>query len=153
WRVVGLSWSRLAVLGGLLLAAVVTLSYGLARVVLTPVWSLAVAVPLLWSPLGLSILPQYRDYAKAPFILAMILLMARLVTGTGRVGTVLGLAALGGGVAGIGLGFRNDVLITIVPFGIVLLALGRVTSSREWLVRVGAAGLFAVTFVVVARPV
>jgi len=153
WRIVGLSWPRLALFGGLLLAAVVTLSYSLARVALSPLWSLAVAAPLLWSPLGLSMLPHYRDYAKAPFILAMILLMARLVTGTGRVRTVLGLAALGGGIAGFGLGFRNDELITIVPFVIVLLALARVASSREWLVRLGAAGVFALTFVIVARPV
>src|SRR5215471_16284458 len=153
WWIVGVSWSRLAVFGGLLLAAVVTLSYGLARVALSPLWSLAVAVPLLWSPLGLSILPHYRDYAKAPFVLALVLLMARLVVGPGRVGTLLGLAALGGGIAGIGLGFRNDMLITIVPFLIVLLALAPVASSRGWLVRAGAAGVFAFAFVVVARPV
>ena len=153
WRIVGVSWSRLTVFGGLLLAAVVTLSYFIARVALSPQWSLAVAAPLLWSPLGLSILPHYRDYAKAPFILAMILLMARLVTGSGRGWTVLGLAVLGGSVAGIGLGFRNDVLITIVPFVIVLLALAPVASSRGWLVRAGAAGVFALAFVTVARPV
>jgi hypothetical protein len=153
WRIVGLSWSRLAMFGGLLLAAVVTLSYGLARVALSPLWSLAVAVPLLWSPLGLSVLPHYRDYAKAPFVLAMILLMARLVSGPGRVGTLLGIAALGGAIAGIGLGFRNDLLITLVPFVIVLLALAPVASSRVWLVRLGAVGVFALTFAVVARPV
>jgi hypothetical protein len=153
WKIVGVSWSRLAVLGGLLLAAVVTLSYGLARIALSPLWSLAVALPLLWSPLGLSILPHYRDYAKAPFVLALVLLMARLVVGPGRVGTLLGLAALGGGIAGIGLGFRNDLLITLVPFVIVLLALTPVASTRGWLFRLGAVGVFALTFAVVARPV
>lgn len=153
WMVVGVSWSRLVVYGGLLFAAVVTLAYAVARVALTRGWALAAVVPLLWSPLAFSVLPHYRDYAKAPFVLAMVLVIARLVTGDGRAATVFGLAALGGLVAGVGLGFRNDILITIVPLVIALLLLAPVAMRREWLVRLAATGVFLLTFVVVAGPV
>jgi hypothetical protein len=153
WLVVGVSWSRLAVFGGLLYAVVITLTYAIARVALGRGWAVASVVPLLWSPLAFSVLPNYRDYAKAPFILAMILVTARLVVGDGRAETVFGLAALGGLIAGVGLGFRNDILITIVPLVIALLALAPVAMPRAWLVRLAATAVFALTFAVVARPV
>jgi len=153
WMVVGVSWSRLAIYGGLLFAAAVTLAYGIARLALDRGWALAAVAPLLWSPLAFSVLPNFRDYAKAPFMLAMILVTVRLVIGDGRLATLFALSALAGAAAGVGFGFRNDVLITIVPFAIALVVLAPVVSPRPWLARAAATGVFAVTFAIVAWPV
>jgi hypothetical protein len=153
WRLAGISWSRLVVFGGLLFAIVVSLTYGLVGLSLGPLLGLAAALPLLWSPLAFSVLPHFRDYAKAPFMLAMILAMALLVTGSGRPARVVWLSVLGGAIAGVGLGFRNDILLTIPPFVVVVCLLTPVHAARAWRVRVAALVAFAAAFGAMGAPV
>jgi hypothetical protein len=153
WRFTGVSWSRLSVFGGVLFAIVVSLTYGLVGISLGPVLGLAATVPLLWSPLAFSVLPHFRDYAKAPFMLGMILTMALLVTQAGRPARVIWLAVLGGAIAGVGLGFRNDILLTIPPFVAVLCLLTPVQAARSWAVRAAALGAFAGAFGAAGAPV
>src|SRR2546427_4547732 len=68
------------------------------------------------SPIQLRFLPQLRDYAKAPFILTLILILGLLVVRPFTRRSLLTLATAYGAVMGVGLGFRNDLLINVLPF-------------------------------------
>jgi hypothetical protein len=153
WRFSDLSWSSLIWYGGILYGSVTALAYAIARVVLGRGLSLVVTTAVLVSALNLAILPHYRDYAKAPFMLAMILIMARLVVAPADARRVTMLAAAGGAVAGIGLGFRNDVLITVPPFIICVLLLTPWNLPRRWRTRLTALGAAVLAFTIVGFPV
>ncbi|HOK90083.1 MAG TPA: hypothetical protein PK379_08650 [Candidatus Hydrogenedentes bacterium] len=111
WRFQGISWDafkRLS-LGFLVLTAWIT--YGLMTVFL-PWW---IALPLtlfaMTSPGMLFTVRYLRDFAKAPFILA-VLWAALVFVKNGRRGQhALLFAATAGLLIGIGLGFRRDLIV------------------------------------------
>jgi hypothetical protein len=122
WKLFGISWTRLAVLFGLLYALTAVAVYGLFRLA-TPRAPAAIGAAIMtMSPLQLRYLPQLRDYAKAPFLLALIFILGLLVMRPFSRGRLLALAACYGAVAGIGFGFRNDLLIAALPFVVTVLA-------------------------------
>lgn len=153
WRMTGPSWSALVWYGGMLYGSVVALVYALTRVVLGRALSLTVTAAVFVSALNLAMLPHYRDYAKAPFILAMILVMARLVCGRPQSARVIALSAAGGALAAVGLGFRNDLLITVPPFIVTMLLFTPWDMPSLWRTRLLAVGAAALAFVVVGFPV
>ena len=75
WKITGVSWSRLVILPGALFGAVAALTYGVLRLGLSRVLALLALVPSVISTPNFMIVPQLRDYAKGPFLLATILLM------------------------------------------------------------------------------
>lgn len=79
WKVTGVSWTALDVLVCLMSAAVAALLYGLFRLVAGRLVSATVALLLTLSPANLSHLLSLRDYSKAPFVLAAVLILAALV--------------------------------------------------------------------------
>ena len=113
WKWSGISWSGLTPLFGILFALTLCAAYGLFRLAGPPLAALLAVVPLTVSAHHLGFLPQLRDYAKAPFILLLILIMARLAVTPLKRRRALLLAAAFGLVLGIGFGFRNDLLINI----------------------------------------
>lgn len=153
WKVLGVSWSGLAPLFGLFFGAVIVLAYALFRLAAPPALALMPALALTASALHLQNLPHLRDYAKAPFVLALILLMALLVRRPMGRAALLGVAALYGLVMGIGYGFRSDLLANIPPFVAVLLVFLPGGVRRNLGIKAAALALAAATFTVTAWPV
>jgi hypothetical protein len=116
WMVLGISWSGLSPLFGIFFGATTALVYALCRLVAGRVASLMCAAALCLSPLQIANLPNLRDYAKAPFTLGLVLILAALVLRPWRSRDVLALSLCYGLVMGFGLGFRGDLLIDIPPF-------------------------------------
>jgi hypothetical protein len=114
--------------------------------------ALGVTAAITGSTLNLLMIRYLRDYAKAPFILAGMFLMACLVTRASTRGQVLGLAAAGGLVVGLGLGFRNDLLLLIAPF-VFTLAFLLPPAIAPAMTRAAACLTFITTFAIAALPV
>ena len=122
WAVRGVSWSALWPLYGVLYGIAVAMCYGLFRIGMGRALSFAAALAVAFSAQHLSQLPGLRDYAKAPFMLGLILIAAHLARRSEGRRSILGLAGLFGVTLGIGFGFRNDIVIVVpILLGAVLL--------------------------------
>ena len=153
WKLTGVSWSKLVILPGVLFGAVATLTYGVLRLGLSPLFALLALVPSVISTPNFMIVPQLRDYAKGPFLLATILLMGALVMGSADRRRIVGLSALAGAVIGIGLGFRFDLVIAVLPFAltVALLVPSSVTLSTRILALAAFVALLAAATVPLSR--
>ncbi len=151
WKITGLSWSRLAILPGVLFGAVAALTYGLLRLAMSRRFALLALLPSVTSTPNFMQVPQLRDYAKGPFLLAVILIMGVVVLGPTDRRRAIGLSALAGAVVGLGFGFRADLVIAVLPFAIALAFLVPPTVSIP--ARLAAVVVFVVSFVVIAFPV
>jgi hypothetical protein len=150
WRVTGVSWSRLAVLSGILFGSVAALSYGVFRLALSRSLALLGMVPTFMSTSNLMLAPNLRDYAKGPFLLAVILIMGYLVLKKMSALRAIGWSAAGGAVVGLGLGFRTDLMIAVAP---VLLVLCLLAPSLAVGARAAAVAAFLGVFALVAWPI
>ncbi len=153
WGLFGVSWVSLAPLYGLLFGLNLALVYGLFRLGVNRVLALGGTLLFALAPSHLVVFPHLRDYAKAPFILAALLLMGWLVRRTHSGCRVLALSALLGAVIGVGLGFRQDVQICLVPAVAVLFFF---LEGRPWQrlpLKVGALVVLVGVFVLAAWPV
>ena len=97
-------------------------------------------------------LPHLRDYAKAPFTLALVLILGVLVITPVRPRTVLLLAFAYGAVLGVGYGFRTDFLANLPVLVIVLFAFLDGGVTRNLALKTAATALFLATFVGVSWP-
>jgi hypothetical protein len=153
WRLLGVSWTNVALLLGLLYAASAAAVYGVFRLAVGRVLAVAGALIMTASPLELRFLPQLRDYAKTPFILMLILILGLLVVLPFSRRRILVLAAAYGVVMGLGFGFRNDLLINVLPF-IVTVALFLPAPIRSHArLKLAALALGAASFVMCAWPI
>jgi hypothetical protein len=121
WRITGVSWRGLAPLYGTLFALSTLAAYGLFRTSLSRFTSVLGALALAGSTIQLIYLPHFRDYAKAPFLLAAGLALAWLVKYRLSTRGLVAAGAAYGVLLGIGVGFRNDLLIAVPPFMAVVL--------------------------------
>jgi hypothetical protein len=153
WKWTGVSWSGLAPLFGLMFACTLCAAYGLFRLAGGPVAGLLGVVPLAVSAHHLGILPALRDYAKAPFLLLVILVMARLALPPFSRAKALALSCVFGLTLGIGFGFRNDILISVPPFVLVIALLLPVKWYEEIRVKAACVALAAVMFAATAWPI
>jgi hypothetical protein len=153
WKWSGVSWSGLAPLFGLVFAVTLCAAYGLFRLTAGPAVSALAVLPLAISAHQLAYLPHLRDYAKAPFILFLLLIVVRLALPPYSRRRSLCLAATFGALLGVGLGFRNDLLITVPPFVGVVLLLLPVRWRDELATKAACLGLACITFVVCAWPI
>jgi hypothetical protein len=153
WKWSGVSWRGLAPLFGAMFGVTLCALYGLFRLVGGSVVALIGVVPLAISAHHLGILPQLRDYAKAPFILLLILVMAHLAMPPLRPRRSLILSCVFGLILGIGFGFRNDILINLPPFlaTVLLLTPGRWTGNLR--LKIACLALASLTFIVSAWPI
>ncbi len=122
WKIRGIAWSTLGALSAVLFGAAVAVTYGIFRLGMGRLFALGGAFAFAVSPIHLMELPHLRDYAKAPFALACILIIGVIVARSVRPRIALALSALYGVVAGIGYGFRSDLLIYLPPFFITVAA-------------------------------
>lgn len=130
WRILGIQWDafKILILFYFFLAAVAV--YGISRLCMNPLISLAVALAFVYAQPVLWTLPILRDFVKAPFILALILLLG--ITVRYRLTTlryVLVVVATGL-VLGLGLGFRRDMIV-FVPVALFFLLLSRLHPAKR----------------------
>jgi hypothetical protein len=153
WKLLGISWSGLGPLLGVYYAATTVLVYAMSRLLARPLASAAAAVAFMVSPLQLANLPQLRDYMKAPFSVALVLVLVALVIKERRDRAVLLYALAFGVTLGIGYGFRGDLLIDFPPFiaTILLFLPGRLGSRIA--VKAGAIVLAFAGFLMAAWPI
>jgi hypothetical protein len=153
WRVAGVSWTALDVLVAAFGGVVAVLLYGLFRLVAGRIAAAALALLLIISPANLTQLLSLRDYSKAPFMLAAVLILAVMVMRPARQAATLALAGLYGAVVGFGYGFRGDLAV-MVPFGALVVFLFLPGSFKGNLGRNGLAmATLLAGFLVVAWPV
>ena len=153
WRLLGISWSGMGPLFGLFFGTSTLIAYGILRLGMGRTLAALCAAGFATSSLHLINLPHLRDYSKAPFTLALVLILGVLVTTPVKRGVVLALAAAYGAVLGLGYGFRTDLLINLPVIVIALFAFvpGRL---RDHLILKGlATAAFLAAFVVVSWPI
>ena len=153
WMVLGISWSGLAPLFGVFYGSTTLLAYALCRLIVGRIAAAACAAVLSVSSLQLANLPNLRDYAKAPFTLALVLILIALVVRPWRPRDVLMLSLCYGLVLGVGYGFRTDLLIDIPPFLIAIAFFLPGGVLRDVSLRVAAVGLFTAGFVAAGWPI
>ncbi len=153
WRLLGISWSGMGPLFGLLFGGVTALAYGIFRLGMGRAVAIACSVGVATSSMHLLNLPHLRDYSKAPFTLGLVLILGLLVTRPVRRQTVLMLAAAYGGVLGLGYGFRTDLLINLPLMVVVLFGFLNGGVAKNLALKGMALALFLATFTVISWPI
>ena len=153
WRLFGVSWSALGPLFAILFGATIASVYGVFRLGMGPVLAVTGALVLSFSDLHLRYFPVLRDYAKVPFTVILIFLLGLLVTRRVTWKGALGIAAAYGAVLGLGFGFRTDFLADFLPFFVVLALFLDGGMLRNVGLKLAAAAVCVVTFLVAAWPV
>lgn len=153
WALTGLTWAGIDYLQGAMFGVSVGLTYLIGRLAMGRVAATVVAVVLLLSPIQLANLYDLRDYAKAPFFLASLLVAGLLITRRSRPRVVVGWCAAGGALLGFGFGIRTDVVVNLgLLVGVALACLpGRLVDT--WRLRIGAAAACLLSFCVIAIPI
>jgi len=153
WKVLGISWSGLGPFFGLLLAVTTVLAYAIGRLIVGRIAAVLCAVVMCVSPLQLANLPNLRDYAKAPFTLALLWILVALVLERRRRRDVILLALGYGLVMGIGYGFRTDLIIDIPLFLITVVLFLPGGVLRDLPLKAAAIACFALGFVAAGWPI
>jgi hypothetical protein len=152
WRVTGISWTALDGLAATLGALELLALYGLFRLVASRRIAIACAAVMLIAPFNLHQLMFLRDFSKAPFVLGSLFIIGCLVMRTFSTVTTVMLAVAFGVVAGVGYGFRSD-LIVMAPFGVAMILLFLPGPLRvTWRRNAAAAAAAAVAFLIAAAP-
>ncbi len=153
WKLSGLSWAGIDRLVGLLFGMAIALAYLAGRLALTPIAAAAVASLYMLSPLHLANLLDLRDYSKAPFFVATLLIAGVCVLRPRAPRTIVACAAAAGALIGCGFGVRTDIALNLaVVLGAVGLFLpGHVSGT--WKLRVAAAAVCMTMFLAAAAPI
>jgi hypothetical protein len=147
WALFGVSWTSLGPLLGLLFGLSTALCFVLFRFGMGRTLALLCAAAMVVSTSHLTNLPHLRDYAKAPFVLALIALMAAVVHGRASRRRLAMVSAAAGVVLGIGYGFRTDLLACIPPWlmSLWLFAPGGAARNLAW--KAQATAIFLAMFI------
>jgi hypothetical protein len=125
-------------------AVTCVLAYLIFRLGMSRIVALACAAAIVWSPSHLTMAGLPLEYAKAPWVLATVWLCGVLVV-RGSGGRSLGWTAFALGlVAGIGIGFKPDVMV-LVPLAVVtpLFFVDAARQAGRWRALAAAALLVA----------
>lgn len=152
WRIFGVAWSALVPLYGLLFGAAALALYSLFRLGMGRTWAAAGALLLAVSPVQLNNLVRLRDYAKAPFLLGALFLMALIVVQQMSRRARMALCTLGGVWLGLGLGFRMDVSVAMPAFCLCILVLSPGAVRETWVERVAGVLLLCAGYAAVGAP-
>jgi hypothetical protein len=153
WWLFGISWRAIGVLQAIVLSVTALILYGLFRLGMNRFLSAVGALLFISTPLVLSQLMSERDFFKAPFILGCILILGSLAKKGVSTRRYFLLAAGAGLVAGVGLGFRQDMTLCVAPSVAVLAFCPRSDSRRILLQRIAAIGLMLAVWYVCAWPI
>jgi hypothetical protein len=122
WRLLGVSYTSLAPLLGVLYGAYIIGCFVLLRLFFNRWLATFATVVLSFSPAAILMLRNLRDFSKAPFIIWSLVLLI-LTVRERHARRLLILAGLTGLVVGIGIGFRPDLKLMAL-LGAVVLAFG-----------------------------
>ena len=136
WRASGPTWVGIDRLIGLMFGLSVALAYLTCRVKMPSGVSLAVALLFMFSPLQLANAGDLRDYSKAPFFLASLLIVALLVSRRLAPAIVLVLAAAAGAVLGFGYGVRTDIAINLIVVIVTIVGFLPDPIRESWKLRI-----------------
>jgi hypothetical protein len=153
WKVLGISWSNVFFLNALLFGIMAVLCYAILRLGLNRIYSVLGTLFFCFSRLVIIYLPQLRDFSKAPFIFAVILILGFLVTRETTKKKLYFLSILAGLVIGIGFGFRSDILVFLPAFPLVIFLFLPVGIKRDMLSKLWASLLYLGSFIVFALPI
>lgn len=149
----GVAWQSLVPLYALLYGTANALGYGIFRLGMGPRLSTLFSLLLMTSPVHLQQLPQLRDYSKAPFFFAILLVAGWLVKRPLPLGVQFLLAAGAGLVGGIGLGFRQDVSIAAALFCGLVALFSQGSLKQTWWKRGSVIAVFLTAFAVFGWPI
>lgn len=123
WRIMGdVAWEHVAYALALLYSFTMVSIYGIFRLSIENKFIAFVSTLfLLGSSFQLMFLPYYRDFSKAPFILAAIFCLILLLKNRHSTNQLALIGLAFGSIIGIGYGFRPDILI-VLPICLFLLA-------------------------------
>lgn len=152
-RLAGVSWDTLDRYVAALFGLAMVLTYALLRQVSLPVFA-ALGTLILACSSKLQEVVSHRDYIKEPPFLALLVVMAWLVTRQRTRREIWGGAVAGGLLLGIGIGYRADLMIFGPFFAAALLVFANwspgVGGIRN---RIAALALFVVGFAVTGMPI
>ena len=152
WWLLGISWSGMGPLFGLLFGISIALAFGIFRLGMGRLVAVIGSLGLTVSAAHLMSLPNLRDYAKAPFTLGLVLIVGLLVVLPATRKSVLWLSAAFGAVLGVGYGFRTDFLacLPVLPATLFLFLDGGV--MKRWALKAAGTAVFVATFILVSWP-
>lgn len=153
WSILGVAWSSLLPLYGFLYGMTAVLAYAVFRMCMHRWIALAGVALLVLSPLHLEQLPHLRDYGKAPFFFAAFAAIVWYVRRPWKIWPAIAVASATGLTLGVGLGFRQDVVIALAgTLGAVLL-FSDGTLRAQWKPRLIVCGVMIGVFLIPATPI
>ncbi len=154
WRWFGVNWAALRIWVGIILGLAGVAAYLFFRSGMGRVPAGLLALVFLFAPSTVSMIPHFRDISKAPFILAVLALLAFLARTPQSGRRLIALSALLGLIMGIGYGFRMDLLVCLAPAGgVLLLFLPGRPSWRQAVLRAAACAVMFACFAATSWPV
>lgn len=153
WRIFGVNWDavKVLILFYFFLAAIAV--YGICRLAMNPLFSLAATAAFIFAPAVLWTLPILRDFVKAPFILALILVLGMTIKYRLTTRRYLALSAAAGLLLGVGIGFRRDMVV-FLPAAIFFVCACRLHPDRlSFWRRPAAAAMIIILFLSSGWPI
>ncbi len=124
WRFLGIRWDLLKVYAAAMFVVTIVATYLGVRILFGRLIAIVVAIITANSPALLFLLPSLRDYSKAMFFTLFLSILACYIKYLRNFNASMVFSILLGTITGIGIGFRQDVLVL---FGLGLIIVG-VTS-------------------------
>lgn len=153
WWLFGVSWDVLRWFLVCLFILTVLIVYAIARVYLPAIFALVVGFFFSISQIPVIILPILRDFARAPFILAVLLILFCLVETKRTTFRFIVLCFLSGLTCGIGIGFRRDLLMFLLLSVFILLLLPKTENVPKIHIRFAGILIVLITFLIVSYPI
>jgi hypothetical protein len=153
WRIERrVTWTGLIPLYGLLYGLTIALAYAIFRQGMGRIVAGLTAAALAVSTLHMSYLVHLRDYAKAPFVLGLVWLAMQLVRAPMSPRGLLTVAGVAGLVTGLGVGFRNDLLVAVPALVTVCVAFLPFGLRERPGLKASAAGVYLIAFFLIISP-
>lgn len=130
WRTFGVAWHTIDLASSLFFGIFCVFAYAFFRLGMGRVLSLIATLFIIFSPAMLYIVPQFRDFSKAPFMCAILVLLICIIKHRLRWPVLLLLACILGVLLGLGLGFRHDFLV-YVPGAMAAIAVFQPGAWRQ----------------------
>lgn len=154
WRIFGVSWEVLRWFLVFLYALTILIVYAIARVFLPSYFAVFVAgFYCVNIDVTLLILPILRDFARAPFILTVILILFCLIQGKRTNLRFLVICLLSGLTCGIGIGFRRDLLMFFILALFILSIVPKENHVPKIPVRIPGVILAIFVFLISSYPI